>query len=55
MVSLYNPHILKTLSLDILGQGLNFEESVNKLTLVDKVTCKSFDYYHASKSFNVYN
>ena len=40
MVSLDDPHILKTLSLDITSQGLNFEEGVKKLTLVYKVTYK---------------
>ena len=41
MLSLDDPHILKTLSLDITGQGLNFEEGVKKLTLVYKITYKA--------------
>lgn len=40
-VALDDPHFFKVLTLDIIGQGLNLEEGVKKLTLFYKITYKT--------------
>lgn len=40
-MALDDPHVLKTLNLDITERGLNLEDGVKKLTLIYKVTYKT--------------